>query len=98
MTNLICKEHRQYKGIRKPTTKKDCACHPFWIKKTSLNLFDDVHILSKNLTGSVYSIDDSTCKVKVPGAGAVIECKINDLEKIESYSLMNEIILKNSNG
>lgn len=27
---MICPIHKKYKGLRKPTTKKDCACHSYW--------------------------------------------------------------------
>lgn len=33
MSEKICKLHPQYKGLRKPTTTKDCGCHTYWKKK-----------------------------------------------------------------
>jgi hypothetical protein len=28
--SAICPVHPKYRGIRKPTTKKQCACHTYW--------------------------------------------------------------------
>jgi hypothetical protein len=27
---MICKTHPKYRGLRRPTTKKDCICHAYW--------------------------------------------------------------------